>query len=208
MLAWLGVACGPATPAACAAGYDDGGDGTCVIPWEGEATLEDLLEGLAPCVPEDPSDRLDVRNGCADGVCVGMTAAEVTTTLGETPTCLAEYHEHLQAQYVACSWASGFSARFQDYDLDELPDEGDPLYGLAVVDPWDGTSAEGLGRGVGFGCFVDVLGEPSDFSLTHDGAEWRLDTLVWARRGLSAGWDSSEGPWNGWVDDLYLFEPY
>lgn len=209
-VAWLApLAC---APPACLDGFKERTDGVCTRtttrPFEGDATVQDLVNALPACVPAAPGAGLDTRRHCADGACVGATAAEISEALGESPTCAPYLEPQYQETYADCTWPSGVSETFEDFDADGVPDAGAVANLLVLEAPYAGRTADGLGLDAGLRCFVDAWGNPTGATLVHDGVSWVLASLAWSDVGASVGQDSAEGPIDGTPSWLSLYESY
>lgn len=200
------------SPPACLEGFAERTDGACTrtttTPFEGDATVQDLLNTLPACVPAAPGDGLDTRRHCASGACVGATAAEISEALGASPTCVPYPEPQYQETYADCAWPNGVSETFEDFDADGVPDAGAVSYSLALEAPYAGRTADGLGLDASLGCFVDAWGNPTGATLAHDGVSWVLASLAWSNVGASVGHDSAEGPTDGTPSWLLLYESY
>lgn len=163
MLILLLHACGTADSADAPVASDSCEEGATVDTGAGGAV--DPLDALADCTPLAAGDRLDVADACADGVCLGDTLEEADAAYGSAAFCL------VVGDGTVCFWGDGVLGTLADADADGVPDPGARIWVLQVLDPWDGSSAEGLGLGLGLGCFVDALGTPDSLSFTAvDGA--------------------------------------
>jgi hypothetical protein len=192
----------------CEAGWTEQADGTCwrevVTPWSGPAEVSDLLDALPACTFALPSDRLDLWGACADGICVGDTYDTVTAAFGE-PTCTSD--EVFGYGYLVswCAWPNGLEAWIDDKDEDGAPDGDAPLGSLYLRAPYSGTTEEGLGRGVGFSCFVDVYGDPDWLGVSHDGTEWRISSLSFSFAEVGVSWSETEYAWDGTVGTVRAY---
>lgn len=131
-----------------------------------------------PCDSRSGDGRLDLDTACADGACAEGTLSDWVAALGEADECEASYDDS-----VRCDWDAGIRGYFDDEDEDGEVDP-DSEAGIVFLDePYDGTTADGLGLGVSTACFADALGTAAGVSL-----EWRSDGYAVT----DAHWDSPE----------------
>ena len=154
---------------ACVGDEADSGEDDAPLP-----TLDPLLDGLSRCEPGAADGRLDLDAGCAEGVCMGMSAEEVAGALG-TPTCVDLAFD------AVCTHGGGITVAYADDDGDALPDEGAHAYVLALTAPWDGGTSGGLACDATMRCFPEQLGTP--------------DVVAWQR---TEAWQPSAMVWNAW----------
>ncbi len=155
MLLLLSLACSPLPE--CAEGQYVTAKNTCAdLPTTPPVESPDEAP---PCVYATPGDRLDLTRGCADGVCVDLTYAELVEAVGEPATCRDGYNDRT----VRCYWSDDtVHVYFEDADDDLLPDDEDEVAGVVFVgEDWDGADADGLGVvGMSMACYPEVHGEP------------------------------------------------
>jgi hypothetical protein len=222
------LACGSdPEPVDCADGFEQRDDGLCYEivsddtdpgdtdpPDDEPPTLDDVLAGLPECEGGYDDGRLDLRDGCADGACVGMTYEQFAEALGDAGDCYTYSFEidGTKYGYYSCSWPNGVSSDWSDDDGDGLPDEGDRAYGVSVGLPFDGGTAEGLSLDTTAACWIAALGEPSraTFTAAEDG-DWLLTGLSYPEDGVYV-YDSYDkyGDYqpDGWIDNLTLYGSY
>ena len=133
----------------------------------------DPLDALEDCTPLDAGDRLDLAGACLDGVCLGQSKEEADEAFGTPGDCLAF------GDYLLCFWGDGVLGNLNDADADGQPDEGARLWQVQALDPWDGASAEGLGLGIGLGCFTAALGTPDTLAFTAVEGELVASAATW-----------------------------
>jgi hypothetical protein len=110
-----------------------------------------------------PAGDLDLERACVDGVCGGAQFPEAKEAWGEPDSCPSD------GRVATCVWAAGRTVTFPDCDQDGAPDAEylcdifDQTFTLE--DPWAGATADGLGRGLGAGCWARVLGGPGPWEL-------------------------------------------
>ena len=75
-------------------------------------TLGDVLEALPECTSQNAGEELDFEEGCAAGVCTGMTPSQIDTALGQVGDC------ELYSISMYCTWPNGISVQFFDSDND------------------------------------------------------------------------------------------
>jgi hypothetical protein len=144
-----------------------GGDDTSAWATDAEATFEDALASLPACEAAEADGRLDLDQGCADGLCTGMDFSDAEDVLGDALGCISLYVDYgpVQTSEVLCLWDT-LSATWLDEDRDGDPDRGSgALEVTASLPEWDGTTSDGLGAGASTSCFVDTLGAPAALTL-------------------------------------------
>jgi hypothetical protein len=120
------------------------------------------ITALPACELLPAGTDIDVRAGCALGVCANMTYAEFTAILGEPDDCDPTFSDKIE-----CVWSAGVSGNFTDADGDELVEDTSTTSFVYVEDPGL-ASPEGLGLGLSLQCFLDQLGLAEDVSLDVD----------------------------------------
>lgn len=136
---------------------------------EDPGAIAAAIADLPPCLPGEPSDRLDLDRCCADGACVGASRWAVERALGEPSACYGEW-----GSATRCDWARGISGWFQGGRLVAGP-LTDAHYG--------GRSATGAAMGLSAACFVDELGAPDRATLA-EGEGLAQEHMTWYGRGL------------------------
>ncbi|MFZ5477549.1 MAG: hypothetical protein ACOZNI_12305 [Myxococcota bacterium] len=165
--------------------------------------MYEVFDTLEACSPGSDDGRLDVEGGCADDVCLGDTWPDVRSVKGRTTcyTLLAVAH---------CYWDDGQLVAFPDEDEDGTPDEDAGAVIVALNQPWDGGSDEGLALDANAGCFVDVLGLPDGISMTATSEGWALRALEWSEHRFSfydfSDDDGVSGP-DGYAEFLQFTDP-
>ena len=153
------------------------------------------------CDRLEPSDRLDLEAGCADGLCADThTLDDFIAALGEPHACA----ESSTGEGTYCDWSAGLEAFF-DSTADEIPGETVARF-FALERPYDGTDPDGLGVGLSMDCFIEILGPPRDQG-DYDG---NIFYATWSEPSITA-WDSGDSideddplP-DGFVERLVLY---
>lgn len=143
-------------------------------------SVEDLLAALPTCVPREADGRLDLVTGCADEVCVGMTAGAIQDAFGEGECAGAPGYPG----FVSCYWRAGLTITFADRDLDGVLDEDAVNEGMYVYAPYAGGTTAGLGSGASMSCFVDELGEPDRVEFASGPNGYQPASLYWVDWGF------------------------
>ena len=167
------------------------------------ATIQDVLDDLGDCEPLDGNERLNLRDGCVDGACVGMTFAQINAALDETGRCEPDEYTEFSTD---CAWSNGVSTNFDDEDGDGQPDEGSVAYSWSLSAPYDGTSFDGLGVDAQMQCFLRGLGDPDSVSFYDMTGELVLYSMSWYEQGVFVYdiWGPNYGPPDGRVDWVFV----
>jgi hypothetical protein len=166
-----------------------------------------LLDALPPCAPAPaPHDgSIDLATACVEGVCMGMTFAEVNSALGAQGDCMSS---PAVEGSLFCSW-SGLEIIFDDIDGDGVPDPGSTTTGISLIAPFRGTTSDGLGIGATLRCFVDSLGAPTEIEAIDHHGSIEINELQFGAFKLLVddGTPFPDDPPDGYVDALSIFGP-
>ena len=202
------VGCGPDTgEVPCRPGFALAGDGHCYPPPPDPTppTANDVLENLAPCVPDKPDDAIDLATGCIDGACAGTQFEAVNAALGEGVVC-----EEIEGEWF-CTWPQQIAALFPIGE-DDGPRPARDAYTpfVRAVRGYEGADATGLGLGISPRCWIDVLGGPTTAEFVDTAGRLQPRQLVWASYGIEIE-DEEDARGvdlpNGEIDELTLFGP-
>jgi hypothetical protein len=186
----------------CADGFYEGDDGNCYEIRADEDPVDLAFAALPECHPLDPDDRLDLRDRCLDGVCVGAEFQSADDALGD-----AWYCDYYSDGWVDCRW-EGLGVRIVTPGDIDAPDPSGAMWRVEMMPAYDGADEDGLGIGISVACWVDLLGEPDRIEFAEDGSDWKIDNLWW-ESGITV-WDyvdESDGEGgDGLVDWVYLYE--
>lgn len=191
----------------CREDFERAPDGHCYPPVDAREDLDfkDAFDELPDCEPGSTDGRLDLLDGCASGICIGMTVDQSISATDRWPVCRTT---SFSATTLYCTWNLGIEALFADLDEDGWPDPGAGTTRLRVYGGYSGGTEEGLGVPVRPSCFIDALGYPDRTVLRDVGGQQLIYEMAWDRYGLVAydlGTDDGSGRPNGVLDNLYLY---
>jgi hypothetical protein len=173
------------------------------------ATVSDVLDALPACEPAATDGRIDLDAGCADGMCAGMTYAEIVAALDDAGACdpYSFTWGGRTSTGVSCYWSQGLGADFDDDDADGVPDEHSTIYSVSIGSPYDGGTPDGLGIGATLGCYVDVLGAPDSVEFDLGGKDWTISYAYWSTYGVAVSdYYDDRGNYeaDGYVDSMSI----
>jgi len=124
--------------------------------------VDDMLAMMPDCPTTTGDGRLDLDEGCADGLCGKISYVDLKL---QAPN--LECHA-IRNGLISCN-VDGVGFQFTDTDGDGTPDEDDTSL-VHLRDGWSGSTSSGIGLGSPMSCFIDILGEPDflDFSRVGD----------------------------------------
>lgn len=139
------------------------------------APYDAAYTALIDCVSRSGDGRLDLAQACADGVCEGDDWDTISAAAGGA-TCSGDDAE------LICVWGDDeIVTTFADADYDNIPDANAPAGVVRVLDPWDGTTLDGIGPGAAGRCVLDRYGHPTtvDFQDHAASGELRIVELIY-----------------------------
>ena len=163
-------------------------DGVCVgdrqeepEPGPGPSLEEALLaEAATVDCPGEGDGRLDLEAGCIEGACAGDPLSSFDQAFGTEALCV-ELVEGFP-EYLECGWGNGVSVTGFDFDLDGELDEAPFI--VSVDEPYDGSTADGVGLGGEAWCAVQSLGMPDELEIGEWSRGWRLISASWNASGV------------------------
>lgn len=127
-----------------------------------------VFAALPACELLPVGESLDIKDGCAVGVCANTSYASFVDVLGEPADCDP-------SDSTKCEWDEGVAGYF-----DRLDGEVDPesvASALYVTESFTGSDENGLGIGVSLGCFIEVLGQPEAVEAVLVAGEYYVEEL-------------------------------
>lgn len=181
----------------CPSGYATDASGACVsgdtdetaaLDGDGQLLWSEIAASIPACTPDDADDALNLVGGCVDGACVGMTKAEVDDVLGAPTECDDSLDDCVYAGGIELDYDAGIADTF------------------SLSSPYGGRDQNGLGVGVGLGCFVDVFGTPDAMAAFLENGVVGIWNLAWYDANVSIYDEDSFGADVGdWViDTIYV----
>ena len=193
------LACSPRIPD-CEANETYDADGNC-IPRDTSLSeaMQAIVDALPACELLPAGDRLDLRNGCADGACAEDSYAQMTAALGA-----GDCEDDDDDTLIYCLWQEETLAAFiWDEDGDHQPDGSEQNEGLHLYEEWSGTDENGLGMGISLACYVEVFGDTDADEVEVDD-QGQVTSIDWPDRSLYV----SDLDTDGYVDLVSIFGVY
>jgi hypothetical protein len=172
--------------------------GNCITV-EPQGYDDEIVAHIPACELGEPSTRLDITAGCADGICADMTYGEMVAGYGEEGVCT-----NYGGGYSHCDFADGaIGTVFVDDDNDAVPDAGNTS-SIFLDETYSGTTLDGVGLGQSMACFLDTM----RYTDRYETVEGRLSEVQWTEPFSAILSDNdvfdSEIP-DGYADRLALF---
>lgn len=187
-------------------GAPAGGTGCGFTSHGNHESVQALLDALPACEPAAPSERIDLAAGCVDGICAGMTYAEIVEATGGEGDCRPIEAEGETDSH--CLWAAGGVVTIHDdADADGEPDPDDATRLVFVPAGADATDPQGLGVGMSLRCYLDALGAPDSVHYCGTDGVRRITSLEYIDRGIGALSLLPENRAAGMVDQISLAGP-
>ncbi len=201
-------ACNPDVPPDCVEGFEMGEDGLCyqAAPQDHEITLADLLDSLEDCEPLAAGDEIDLASGCIEGLCTGMTLAELEAAAGEVVEC--DTDEFVGSGYTFrwadCTFSNGVEASFSSYE-DGVEATDNPVDSLTIEEGYVGSSPEGIGIDADMVCLYAYYGVPYAVELQDVLVGPHRPTYMQFLDAAAYDYPYDEGGIDGRVDRLRLY---
>jgi hypothetical protein len=138
-----------------------------------DAPYDVAYDALIECESRSGDGRLDLAQACADGVCEGQDWDTISAAAGGA-VCTPD------GDQLVCIWGDDeIVTTFADTDYDSIPDTNAPAGMVRVLDPWDGTTLDGIGPGSAGLCVLDRYGHPTTVDFQAHAGELRIIELLY-----------------------------
>jgi hypothetical protein len=162
---WWMVAC----TQTCEVGFEER-DGLCYAQ-RAPVALEDTLAGLPSCTAGVGDGRIDLKSGCIDPLCIGMTMEEVFALQGEPDELVGviELDEGQELYRLYALWPDGLAVLLDDTNGNNVADPDELILYVYATEPYEGTTTSGLGIGVEMSCALGLAPVQEAYLTVSDG---------------------------------------
>jgi hypothetical protein len=137
--------------------------------------IDVLRASLPPCEATPGDGTIDLKTGCAAGICADTTFNAMSAASSQPFLC----PDKTARGRVTCETGGGISARFTDEDADGAADPETTANVIHLTAPFAGRTQDGLGMGVSMACVLDALGLPEDLRFEKMGDRYVVNWMMY-----------------------------